>query len=143
MAERDRKLKELVSFLQIAPVYPNQMPYKQTGEKKWTVFKGCPWPQRVLSDGIYPYAVLPSAELRIAELPRPFGKISHPELVGGRDVIAAGMLILKGGSITMVSNESGHYCPDADSLTFTLRVLRHWGVPLLEPVKIDGKWICT
>lgn len=132
--------KEIRNILNAAPVYSNRIKdYSQTGERRFVIRKGQPWPKTLL-DGTYPYCVLPTGEVRISENPRPRSNISHSELVAEKDVIGAGMLQLKDGKIIYVSNESGHYSPDVDSINFTLTVFRYWRIPLADNLKSDSRW---
>ncbi len=112
--ERD-SLYLLRQILSSAPIYENQLLYPITGERKWVVRKGQPWP-RCLADGNYLYVVVPDGEIRFSELPRPQSNIHHPELVKGKQVIAAGIFKMFDGKIIMINNESGHYMPDMDSV---------------------------
>ncbi|HEY6926071.1 MAG TPA: hypothetical protein VI653_21495, partial [Steroidobacteraceae bacterium] len=57
--------------------------------------------------------------------------IHHSSLAAGKPVRMAGELTLdKDGNITSVSNQSGHYRPDADTFVKFLRALREQSVPL-------------
>lgn len=141
-AGRKKEYRDLVGILSAAPLYNNRMPYPETLEKKWVIGNGRVWPARVIDNGLYPYVVLPNAEVRIGALPRPQGKIHHPELVGNRDVIAAGMLRITDGQVAYISNESGHYCPGGDCVNYALMALRHFRVPLVDDVKLDTTWDC-
>lgn len=122
-----------------APVYENRTDYQVTGEKKFTVRRGMPWPRK-LANGTYAYCVTPEGEVRFSTKPRPDSDISHPELVKGKGVIAAGMLCIAGNQVTEISCESGHYMPGADSIFYAIVALRHWGAPLDESMKQDSRW---
>ena len=99
---------------------PNELPYPDTGERRWVLNKGRGWP-RILPDGSYIYTVTPDGEVRFSEHPRPTSQMHHPELVHGKEVIAAGMMNIQHNIIVAIDNESGHYAPDEDSVLLALQ----------------------
>jgi len=54
-------------------------------------------------------------------------QLNHSTLVGGRDVICAGTISIKGGRLRGISNKSGHYTPSTQELTEFLKLLRDDG----------------
>lgn len=138
--DRRARRREFLGVIGIARTYQNLFPWESTNERRWVLRIGQPWPQ-IVDDGIYPYAVLPDGEFRMGSVPRgKGGLISHPELVGGREVIAAGMLRILRREIVCLSNESGHYAPDEDTTVFAKEALRYWGAPMALNCDSDEKW---
>ena len=129
----------LIKDLSCVRRYSNQLPYDPTGEPKWVIRKGQPWPVNI-ADGTYPYVVLQDGELRVGAIPRPRGKIHHPELVRGEDVIAAGMICVNDRRVLRVSNESGHYRPNIECINYALIALRFWQIPLARRLIVDPVW---
>lgn len=138
--ERKAQHKEFLSILRGAPVYLNKNHFDKTGDGKRVIRKGQNWYPEAIKDGTYAYCVLPDGEVRLSESPRPQSSISHPELVGNKAVIAAGMLEVKEGSIQCIDNQSGHYEPDGDSINFALIAFRYWNIPLSSELRIDTRW---
>lgn len=141
MKESLRHSSEFKACIEAAPRYPNLLGYPTTGERKWIIRKGQPWPCH-LTDGKYLYVVMPDGEIRITENPRPISKMHHPELAKGKEVIAAGIIITEDKKVTFISNESGHYCPDADSVNFALLAFDYWRIPRVQNITVDSSWVC-
>ncbi|KKU87031.1 MAG: hypothetical protein UY17_C0032G0007 [Candidatus Beckwithbacteria bacterium GW2011_GWC2_47_9] len=140
MSLRERVIfKSFQQDLSTAITYENQMKYKVTGEKKWVVRKGMPWPI-VCCEGTYPYIVMPDGEVRFPEKPWPISKMRHPELCNGKEVIGAGIFEMRDKKIVSISNESGHYGPKSDSLYYVKLAFKYWSAPLAENLKSDGRW---
>ena len=59
-----------------------------------------------------------------------YGVTHHSSLVAGGPVVAAGEMVVARGQVISVSNESGHYHPDPDSVLVTLEVLRQMGADI-------------
>jgi hypothetical protein len=57
-------------------------------------------------------------------------QINHSSLLAGQDVIGAGCLCVRNGSLRWIDNNSGHYRPTYQQLCNTLRVLVDQGLPL-------------
>lgn len=58
--------------------------------------------------------------------------ISHSFLAKGEDVLAVGTITLDtDGSVTEISNESGHYKPSTDESYRAIELLEHLGIDLL------------
>lgn len=132
-------LTKFQQSLSYARTFENTIKYEPTGEKRWVVGRGRPWP-KLCCDGTYPYVLLPDGELRFSEKPWPLARIRHPELCGGEEVIGAGIFKLKQGKIVSVSNESGHYSPDSDSLYYVKMAFGFWGAALADELVADGSW---
>lgn len=64
----------------------------------------------------------------------------HPELVHGKEVVAAGMMFVQNNKIIEIDNESGHYEPDEDSVSLALIALRLWNAPIFDELKLDTRW---
>lgn len=141
----------LRDILSIAPTYRNKFDYPLTGEGKFEVRKGMPWPTG-LEDGLYAYVLMlprkdaPEGALCIAMHPRPRGNIHHPELTHRKgikepkEVIAAGMMRIINDEVHYLDNESGHYCPGQDSLIFIKKVLEYWGIKRAQNIETADKW---
>lgn len=52
------------------------------------------------------------------------GEVQHSTMLHGRPVVSAGMMIVEGGTLKYIDNDSGHYKPSADQLKEALRCLR-------------------
>ncbi len=132
-------LTQFQQRLSYAQIFENTMAYQLTGEKRWVVGQGRPWP-KLCCDGTYPYVLLPDGELRFSDKPWPDSKMRHPELCRGEEVIWAGIFIMKDGKVISISNESGHYAPNSDSLYFVRMAFKFWEAPLSESLVTDGRW---
>ena len=132
--------KETFRFtLSVAPRYYPSGEYPLRGENIWVVGEGRPWPQCV-SDGEYPYIVCDQGEIRFSELAIPNTEMHHPEMCGNEPVVAAGIFKLNEGQVVCLSNESGHYRPEDDSLFYAKQAFQFWNVPLSEDLEIDNRW---
>lgn len=158
------KEKAFQYLLSIAPRYQNLLPYPITNERIWTVRKGSPFPSRALLRGHYPFVCMPDGEFRFTEYPssgidifkiipspsrseiandpslapKPKSNRSnmhHPEIANGREVIAPGMFRWNGNEIDYVSNESGHYMPDPDCISFAIQIGNYWEIPFSPNLK--------
>lgn len=130
---------EFQQKLSYARTYENGMVYEPTDEKRWVVGRGRPWP-KLCCDGTYPYVLLPDGELRFTDKPWPEAKMRHPELCRGGEVIGAGIFVMKNSEVVSISNESGHYAPNMDSLYYVKTAFRFWEAPLAENLVTDGRW---
>ncbi|MDP3998595.1 MAG: hypothetical protein Q8P89_03185 [bacterium] len=145
-SENKERAKTFRDLLSPASRYLNRVDYPITGENKWVVRRGFEWPGNLIKAGLYAYVLMPDGELRIAANSRPQGKIHHPELTHSKgiknpkEVIGAGMMKIEEGQVTCISNESGHYCPDVDSLFYVQTALEFWGIPLKNPLQKEDKW---
>lgn len=132
--------KEFKDQLSYARSFSNRMNYPPSNERRVIVSRGRPWPKR-LPDGQYVYVVLPNTgEVRFSETPRPESKIHHPALCNGGDVIGAGLFMLHKTIVAELSNESGHYAPDSDSMYYVKLAFVFWGIPLSNQLNIDTRW---
>ena len=61
-----------------------------------------------------------------------YGKVHHSSLLAGRPVIAAGELVIEHGQLLSISNASGHYKPDPESLDVAWHILKELGVILSQ-----------
>jgi hypothetical protein len=127
-------------FMSVGRRFWSEGDYPVTGDEIRVVCKGRNWPP-VMRDGTYPYVVLPDGEVRFSRFPRPECSIHHPELCREQEVVGAGMFRVCEGEIVKISNESGHYRPDVDSLVYTKKAFGHWGAPLAENAQFDGNWV--
>lgn len=141
LREIREKDKKFVSEMRGARLYHSTGDYPKIDAPKYTVRRGLPWPKN-LSNGNYPYVVMGDGEIRIPQKPTNGGFVHHPELAGDRDVVAAGVIKVQRGIVTYLSNESGHYCPDEDSVYSALKAFHHWEVPLDSERMIDTSWVC-
>lgn len=138
LKENGTSQKDLKKLLHGLPLYSNKIYFEPTGERRWIIRKGMPWP-KTLKDGMYPYCVLEDGEVRFSERPRPESNIHHPELVNNKDVLAAGMFRINDKKITYIDNQSGHYAPEADSINYAIMAMQHWGIPL-ENLQVNNTW---
>ena len=58
----------------------------------------------------------------------------------GQDVIAAGLIKINHGIVLTVSNESGHYNPDSDSIDYAIAAFRLWDIPMDDNLVRDDRW---
>jgi hypothetical protein len=72
----------------------------------------------------------------VAGMPRtPTDQWNHSSLVAGQDVICAGMILVYNGDLKYISNESGHYQPDAQKLSNAIAVLmEEYGLDLMTTI---------
>jgi len=134
------KHQEFLNTLSYARTFENTMPYPTSSERRILVAKGRPWPKK-LDDGKYVYVLMPNhGEIRFSELPRPKSVIHHPELANGYEVIGAGLFTIANTIVTELSNESGHYMPDAESMYYVKLAFFFWGAPLGSNLNIDTRW---
>lgn len=54
----------------------------------------------------------------------------HSSFFAGADVMAAGMMKIKGGAVVGINNDSGHYRPEGRHMAMVLQRLRLYGAPL-------------
>lgn len=68
------------------------------------------------------------------------GQWNHSSLNAGKDVICAGTMRIVGGQLTMISNESGHYQPNATKLSNAIATLVEEGCDLsmLTEIRVMG-----
>lgn len=60
------------------------------------------------------------------------GRSNHSSLVSGQDVLCAGTIAIKEGTLKMISNNSGHYKPTRRQLHEAVKVLEAEGVDLSQ-----------
>ena len=65
-----------------------------------------------------------------------YGFIHHSSLLAGAPVLAAGELVLDQGQLLSISNSSGHYKPDMESLDVALKILKTMGVDLKQTERL-------
>jgi hypothetical protein len=66
------------------------------------------------------------------------GKYHHSSLLAGADVASAGMMEVKAGKITKLSNHSGHYMPEQKHVHNVLQRLAKKGIDLNFDLQIHG-----
>ena len=141
--QEKREETQFLHELSCASVHQTEGDYEKTGGRRWVIRKGRSWPAKVIENGTYPYVVMPNGEIRLSEYPTSRSSMHHPELCRDREVIGAGMLTVREKQIVDLSNESGHYTTDANSMYFVRKAFEHWNLPLSEDIKVDTKWEFT
>ncbi len=141
LKEIRKKDRNFISEMRDCTLYKTSGDYPKIYAPKYTVRRGLPWPKN-LANGNYPYVIMEDGEVRIPQQPTDGGFVHHPELAGDRDVVAAGVIKICRGVVVYLSNESGHYCPDEDSVYPALRALHHWEVPVDPERIVDTSWVC-
>jgi hypothetical protein len=58
------------------------------------------------------------------------GAFHHSTFLGGRPVLAAGEMVVKQGSVTLLTAKSGHYQPSMEQFVNGLKSLKRAGIPL-------------
>ena len=64
----------------------------------------------------------------------------HSSLLGFADALAAGMMKVNRGKVTEISNDSGHYKPNVESMVRVLRQLQRYGVDV-SAIKVARKHV--
>ena len=120
LAEYIRVGREVVLFSQGKPLQTNPIPVPD--EHAATHCSNCP-------DGLSIFVMGPDRQLYVGS--QQVGKFQHSSFFKGQPVISAGEIVVDSvGKILFLSNRSGHYKPNRNSMLHLLAILKQEGVNL-------------